>query len=162
MNSPIQQQAGAAGHDRETLLQSLEPLPLTGTAWPRWTKALAWLLVTIIGVQLVRTASGPAGAEATAAGAASIVVAFVGLLIMARYIQVSRVIITREGIEQTWFTRRTIRWDDIHYAKFVPLPASRRLICFTRRNRPVIFQAGTPELSAAFARIAIAYRRRGP
>jgi len=50
-------------------------------------------------------------------------------------------------------------WDELHFAKFVPLLGSKRLICFTARNRPVVFQAGNQELQIAFAKIALIYRK---
>ena len=37
---------------------------------------------------------------------------------------------------------------------------SKRLVVFTHRGRPVIFQGGTRELRAAFTQIAQVYRRR--
>jgi hypothetical protein len=92
--------------------------------------------------------------------AGSIVLCFIGLLVLARYMLVSVTSIDETGIQQSWLGRREIAWEDIQFAKFVPLLASKRLICFTRRGRPVVFQAGTRELQVAFARIALVYRRR--
>lgn len=144
----------------EALLETLGPLPVSGAAWPGWIKIMAWCVLALIGAKLIHTAISTSGQEISPVAAASVTITFMGLVIIARYMQTSVTTITREGIEQTWVTRRTIHWDDIHYAKFVPLPASKRLICFTRRSRPVIFQGGTPELSVAFAQIAVAYQRR--
>lgn len=146
--------------EKAALLQSLEPLPLSGTAWPGWCKAGIWIVLLVIGIQLIRTATSAAGQGIAPAASGSIIIAFGGLLVVARYIHTSTVRITHEGIEQSWITRRAIRWDDIRYAKFVPLPASKRLICFTGRSRPVVFQAGTPDLQTAFALIALTYYRR--
>src|SRR3546814_17032550 len=75
---------------------------------------------------------------------------------------VSETRITETGIEQSWFTRRKVAWDDIQFAKFIPLVASKRLVCFTATGHPVVFQAGPRELQIAFARIAVVYRRRPP
>jgi hypothetical protein len=80
--------------------------------------------------------------------------------VLARFMLVSQTRITEDGIEQSWLSKRRVAWQDIQYAKFIPLVASKRLICFTSRGRPVVFQAGTRELQIAFARIALVYRRK--
>jgi len=135
-------------------------LPIEGKAWPTWVKILVWVVVTAIGVQFVRVAMGFEGEPVNPYMAGSIVICFGGLLLVARVMAISTTRITKQGIEQTWITKRTIGWDDIQFAKFVPMIASKRLICFTGRTRPVIFQSGTPELHKAFAKIALVYRRR--
>jgi lysylphosphatidylglycerol synthetase-like protein (DUF2156 family) len=142
------------------LIQELGPLPLSGVAWPGWIKMLACVVLVLIGVQIVHTASGPVGQNISPMVAGSIILCFMGLVVLARYMLVSITSVTNEGIQQTWISRREVSWDDITFAKFVPLVASKRLICFTSRGRPVIFQAGTKELQIAFARIALVYRRR--
>jgi len=146
--------------ERQTLLEEIGPLPLRGMAWPVWIKVLAWAVLAVIAVQIVRTAASPAGVNVSPLIAASILVCYVALLVVGRYMSVSETQITQQGIRQTWITRREVSWDDIQFAKFIPFIASKRLICFTAQGRPVVFQAGTRELQVAFARIALAYRRR--
>lgn len=154
------------GHQRPSaeehaqLMQELGPLPLSGVAWPKWIKALVCAVLVFIGVQIAITAAGPVGQNISPMVAGSIMLCFVGLVVLARYMLVSVTSITHEGIRQTWLGRREVDWQDITFAKFVPLLASKRLICFTSRGRPVVFQAGTQELQIAFARIALVYRRR--
>lgn len=145
---------------QEQLLQTLGPLPISGTAWPGWIKILAWCVMTLIGAKLIQTAIGPSGQGINPVIAASVTITFMALLVVARCMQVSVTTITDEGIEQTWITRRAIQWDDITFAKFIPLLASKRLVCFTGRGRPLVFQGGTKELQIAFAQIALAYRKR--
>ena len=144
----------------EQLLQTLGPLPISGTAWPGWIKILAWCVMALIGVKLIQTAMGPSGQGVNPIVAASVTITFMALVVVARCMQVSITTITEEGIEQTWLTRRSIGWNDITFAKFIPLMASKRLVCFTGRGRPVIFQGGTKELQIAFAQIALVYRKR--
>ncbi|NGM86645.1 hypothetical protein G5B35_04910 [Parapusillimonas sp. SGNA-6] len=146
--------------EHRQLLAELAPLPIRGMAWPPWIKVLAVGILIFIGVQIVTTASGPVGRNISPMVAGSIVLCFIGLLVLARYMLVSVTSIDETGIQQSWLGRREIAWEDIQFAKFVPLLASKRLICFTRRGRPVVFQAGTRELQVAFARIALVYRRR--
>lgn len=146
--------------EHNALLQELGPLPIQGKAWPTWIKVLAVLTLLFIGVQIARTAAGPVGQQVSPYVAGSIILCFIGLVVLARFMLLSQTRITQNGIEQSWLTRRQIAWDDIQFVKFVPLVASKRLICFPTRGRPVIFQAGTRELNIAFARIAVVYRRR--
>jgi len=149
-----------SAEEHAALLTDLGALPIEGKAWPTWVKILVWVVVTAIGVQFVRVAMGFEGEPVNPYMAGSIVICFGGLLLVARVMAISTTRITKQGIEQTWITKRTIGWDDIQFAKFVPMIASKRLICFTGRTRPVIFQSGTPELHKAFAKIALVYRRR--
>ncbi|GAB2902890.1 hypothetical protein LSG25_12515 [Paralcaligenes sp. KSB-10] len=146
--------------ERSALLEEIGPLPLHGQAWPIWIKILAWIIVLIIGMQITYTATSPGGHNVSPLVAGSILVCFLALLVVARFMLVSETRITRIGIEQSWITRRQVAWEDIRFAKFIPLFTSKRLVCFTSRGRPVVFQAGTRELQVAFARIALVYRRR--
>nr|WP_202411678.1 hypothetical protein [Paracandidimonas lactea] len=141
-------------------MAELAPLPLQGKAWPTWIKVLAVVVLTLIGLKIGQIAASPLGQNISPAVSASIVLCFAGLIVLARYMIVSQTSITESGIEQTWLGKREIAWDQIQYAKFIPLVASKRLVCFPARGRPVVFQAGTRELQIAFARIALAYRRR--
>lgn len=146
--------------EHRQLLQDLGPLPLKGMAWPKWIKVLAWVVLIFIGVQIVQTAAGPVGQNVNPIVAGSIVLCFIALLVLGRYMLVSETCITETGIQQSWISKREVAWQDIQFAKFIPLVASKRLICFPARGRPVVFQAGTKELQIAFARIALVYRRK--
>ncbi len=146
--------------EREALLASLGPLPLSGPAWPGWVKGAGWAIVALLGLQIIVTAARVPPQSLDAVSAGVVVFGFVGLAVVARAMQKSVTTISADGLSQTWLTRRQVAWDEIHYAKFVPMLFSKRLIVFRRRGRPLVLQAGTPELQAAFARIALAYRRR--
>jgi hypothetical protein len=142
------------------LLAEIGPLPLKGMAWPKWIKFLACAILLFIGILIARTAASPVGQNINPLVAGSIIVCFIGLVVLARYMLVSETSINESGIQQSWLGRREVAWEDIQFAKFIPLVASKRLICFTSRGRPVVFQAGTKELQIAFARISLVYRRR--
>src|SRR5690625_3581420 len=145
---------------KDAVLETLGPLPISGTAFPRWIKILAWCILAAIGAKLIHTAISTRGQDIQPIVAASVTITFMALIVVARFMQTSVTTITTDGIEQTWITRRVITWDDIQFAKFIPLIASKRLVCFTGRGRPVTFQGGTRELQIAFAQISLAYRRR--
>ncbi len=146
--------------EHRSLLAEIGPLPLEGPAWPTWVKWLAWLVLALVIFRLVQVAAGPAGAMAGTTVKASLLVCVAGLAVLARFMHTSVTRITEKGLEQSWLSRREVAWEDISFAKFIPLVASKRLICFTGRGRPVTFQAGSRELEIAFARIALVYRRR--
>ncbi|MFT0849414.1 hypothetical protein VRY85_01355 [Achromobacter sp. F4_2707] len=146
--------------EQQQLFAEIGPLPLEGPACRRWVKWSAWLILAVVVVRLAQTAASPAGEMVSPAIKISLVVCVLGLALLARAMQTSVTRITEQGIEQSWISRRTIQWEEISFVKFVPLIASKKLICFTARGRPVTFQAGSRELEIAFARIALVYRRR--
>lgn len=151
-------QAPREGH--EELLKEIGPLPLEGPAWPSKVKWLAWIVLALVVFRLAQTAASPAGEMVGTAIKVSVLLCVIGLAVLTRTMHTSVTRITEDGIEQSWLGRKHISWGDISFVKFVPLIASKRLICFTPRGRPVTFQAGTRELEIAFARIALVYRRR--
>lgn len=153
---------GPTAQEHTALMHELGALPIRGMAWPTWTKVVVLLVLILIAAQLFSMATGPASHHVSHAVAAILIAGFLALVVAARFMMISETQVTEAGIEQSWFSRRHVAWDDIQYAKFIPLLASKRLVCFTATGRPVIFQAGTRPLSIAFARIAIVYRRRPP
>jgi hypothetical protein len=146
--------------ERSKLFEEIGPLPIQGAAWPRRIKILTCIVLIIIAYQIVKTAISPAAQDINPMVSGSIMLCFLALVVLARYMLVSETRISQKGISQTWLTRREIAWDDIQFTKFIPLIATKRLVCFTARGRPVIFQAGTRELEIAFAQISLVYRRK--
>lgn len=151
---------GPDTHEHRELISQIGPLPLEGQAWPTWVKWMAWLVLGLVVFRLAQAAASPVGQSVGTAIKLSLVICVVGLAVLARYMHTSVTRITEKGLEQSWLGRREITWDEITFAKFIPLIASKKLICFPARGRPVTFQAGTRELEIAFARIALTYRRR--
>jgi len=144
----------------KALLAEIGPLPLEGPAWPRWVVWLAWIVLAVVVSRLVLTAASPAGESVSTVVKASVILCVIGLAVLARAMHTSVTRITEKGLEQSWVGRREVAWNDISFAKFIPLISSKKLICFTARGRPVTFQAGSRELQIAFARISMVYRRR--
>ncbi len=152
--------SGPSAEERSALFEDIGPLPLHGQAWSTWIKIMAWVVLLVIAAQITRVATSPHTHSVNPLIAGSILACFMALLVLARFMLISETRITCNGIEQSWITRRQVVWDDIQFARFVPLIASKRLVCFTRQGRSVVFQGGTRELQVAFARIAQAYQRR--
>ncbi|MGB3423534.1 MAG: hypothetical protein WBF84_07705 [Castellaniella sp.] len=148
--------------EHEALMAQIEPLPLRGRAWPRWIAALAWIIMAVIAVRLIIVLQLSSEQEQALPMPviASLVVCFGALLWMSVHMWTSVTEVSDWGIRQSWITRREVPWTEIQSTKFIPLLASKKLVCFVQKGRPVTFQAGTPELQAAFARISLVYRKR--
>ncbi|ANY18449.1 membrane protein [Bordetella pseudohinzii] len=146
---------------RADLLQEIGPLPLNGQAWPDWVRILTWIVLAIIGLELLNSAIGLPPGRINMPLAAGVALAFLGLALVSWHMQVSITTIDDRGLHQSWFTRRDVAWDDIQSARFLPWLFSKRLVVVTRQGRPVVFQAGTRELQAAFGKISRLYRPGG-
>lgn len=146
--------------EHEALLREIRPLPLSGQAWSDWVRILAWIVLAIIGVQIVLTAIRTPPEQISPVMGVAVILCFLGLVLVSWHMQKSITTIDEAGIHQTWITRREVAWQDIHFAKFVPFLFSKRLVVFTQRGRPVVFQGGTRELQVAFAKISLLYRRK--
>ncbi|WP_459616055.1 hypothetical protein [Bordetella sp. 2513F-2] len=146
--------------DQSALLKEIGPLPLSGQAWPDWVRILAWVILAVIGVQIVSAAIRVPEDQVSPALALIVVLCFLGLALVSWHMQTSITTIDDRGMRQTWITRREVAWQDIHFAKFVPLLFSKRLVVFPKRGRPMVFQGGTRELQVAFAKISLLYRRQ--
>jgi len=146
--------------ERDTLLAEIGPLPLSGQAWPDWVRILAWIVLAIIGVQVIAAAIRLPEGQVSPVMAGIVILLFLALAVISWHMQTSVTVIDERGLRQSWITRREVAWQDIHSARFVPLLFSKRLVVFPRRGRPVVFQGGTRELQIAFAKISLLYRRR--
>lgn len=152
--------ARPSAEEHATLLAQMAPLPLRGRAWPRWIAALSWLIMALIVSRLVMVLQMPAEQALPMTVLASVMVCVGALLWVSAHMWTSTTEISEDGIRQTWLTRREVQWSEIQSTKFIPLLATKKLVCFVQKGRPVVFQAGTPELQAAFARISLVYRKR--
>lgn len=146
--------------EHAALLSRIAPLPLRGRAWPRWVGVIAWLVMALIAVRLFMVLRLAPEIALPLPVIASLVVCFGALLWMSWHMWTSVTEISDWGIRQTWISRREVSWDDIQSTKFIPLFASKKLVCFVQKGRPVVFQAGSAELQAAFARISLVYRKK--
>ena len=119
---------------------------------------MAWLLLAIIGARLGFLAA-TYGDQIAMPLMASIMLAYTGMVVVAFFMWTAHTTITEQGIRQDWILKREMRWDELKYAKFIPLFYSKRLLCFTNRGRPMVFQGASQELQVAFAHISLVYRR---
>ena len=80
----------------------------------------AWIVLAVISVQIVTTAVGLPPGQVTRWPAPSSCASSAwrwcnGIM------QISVTRIDESGLRQTWITRREVAWQDIQFAKFVPL-----------------------------------------
>jgi hypothetical protein len=146
--------------EHAALLAQITPLPLRGRAWPRWIGVIAWLIMAFIAVRLVIVLRLAPEISLPLPVIASLLVCFAALLWMSWHMWTSVTEISDWGIRQSWISRREVAWSEIQSTKFIPLFASKKLVCFVQKGRPLVFQAGSPELQAAFARISLVYRKK--
>lgn len=133
-------------------------VPLTGRSWPKHIAILAWVIIAIIGARLGFIATSYGDQVATTL-IASVILAYCGMIVVAYFMLVGRTTINEKGIRQDWILKREISWDELKFAKFVPLFFSKRLICFTKKGRPIVFQGASTDLQIAFAHISLVYKR---
>ncbi|WP_066418582.1 hypothetical protein [Bordetella ansorpii] len=144
--------------EHAALLNEIGPLPLSGQAWPDWVRILAWIVLATVGVQAISAAIRMPQEHANWFMAGFVALCFLALGFVSLYMQTSVTTIDENGLHQSWIRPRDIAWQDIHFARFIPLLFSKRLVVFPHRGRPVVFQGGTRELQAAFVKISALYR----
>ena len=52
MTSPV---SAPPPEELAALLRAIGPLPLSGQAWPDWVRILTWVILAVLGVQVVTT-----------------------------------------------------------------------------------------------------------
>ena len=155
--------APASGADiaaeRAALLRELE-LPVSGPAYRGWIKGAAWAVLAVLTAQIVATGLRVPAESLNQTFTLTVLLCYLGLAVLTVLMQRSVTTIDARGLHQTWFGRRHVAWDDVHYVKFVPYPFGKRLVVFNRSGRFTTFLAASRPVEIAFARIALVYRRR--
>lgn len=146
--------------EQEALLAEIGPLPLSGQAWPDWVRILAWIVLAVLGMQAISAAIRMPQDQFNLLMAGVAIVAFLALAVLSWHMQMSITTIDETGLHQSAIRQRRVAWQDIRFARFVPLMFTQRLVVIPRRGRPVVFQGGTRELQVAFAKISMLYRSR--
>jgi hypothetical protein len=126
--------------------------PLRGPTYGRTLRALATVIVLGLLWALLRLALD-AGMSA---------VLWLAPVLLGPYavLMTAATTIDAEGICQGGLLRRRVRWDEIAHAKVGGTPLARRLNVRTITGRFVSLRAGSPQLLAAFERIAAAFPLR--
>lgn len=146
--------------EQAQLKDNLGDLPITGPAWPRWVKLVALLVLSLVVMQAGLTVQKAGLASLSNTGGLFLLIVFIGLSFITYFMQHSVTTIDENGIRQSWFTKRQVGFHEMSFAKFVPMLASKRLIVFVKKGRPIVFQAGSQDLQVAFAKISLQFKDR--
>lgn len=146
--------------EQAQLKDNLGALPISGQAWPKWVKWVALAVMSLVLMQAGITVQ-KTGVEALMnIGGLFLLMVFIGLAFITYFMQHSVTTIDEEGIRQSWYSKREVKFSEMSFAKFVPMLASKRLIVFVKKGRPIVFQAGTKDLQMAFAKISLQFKDR--
>jgi hypothetical protein len=132
--------------------------PVSGPAYGRFFRLLATAMVLGVLAMAVRaTLLLPDDVQA-AQGYWILGIGMLALLASYWVLMRSTTIIDGQGIRQSGLTDKKVAWHELHSARLFGPPFARRLMVRTANGRFRFFFGGSPELLAAFARIAQAYR----
>jgi hypothetical protein len=133
--------------------------PVSGPAYGRTFRWLASaMLVFVLAMAARATLNLPADQQA-AQGYWILGIGLLGLIASYWVFLRSTTTIDANGIRQSGLTDKKVEWREVYSARLFGPPFARRLMVRTTRGRFRFFFGGSPELLAAFARIAQAYRR---
>ena len=125
----------AAPH--QALFDTLGPLPVTGRSWPKPIALLAWIIIAIIGARLGFIATSYGDQVATPL-IASVVLAYTGMIVVAFYVDRSPP--SPNTASNRIVLKRELSWDELNSPNLCRF-FLKRLICFPKRGRPIVFKA---------------------
>jgi hypothetical protein len=132
--------------------------PVSGPAYGRFFRLLATAMVLGVLAMAVRaTLLLPDDVQA-AQGYWILGIGMLALLASYWVLMRSTTIIDGQGIRQSGLTDKKVAWHEVRSARLFGPPFARRLMVRTANGRFRFFFGGSPQLLAAFARIAQAYR----
>lgn len=121
--------------------------PVEGPAFPLLVKLLASALVAGMLVTAARVGGGLLEQSWTPTGLGLMLAAVVLVLWCLAWIWRSRTRVDADGIGQTWFWRKSVRWADVTQARFIAVRRlewilAPRLVVRTRSGSVMLFHAG--------------------
>ena len=132
--------------------------PVVGPAYGRFFRLLATAMVLAVLAMAARATLQLPPDVAAAQGYWLLGVGMLALLASYWVLMRSTTTVDALGIRQSGLTDKKVAWVEVHSARLFGPPFARRLMVRTANGRFRFFFGGTPELLAAFARIAQAYR----
>jgi hypothetical protein len=133
--------------------------PVSGPAYGRTFRVLASAMLLLVLAMAARATLYLPDDEQAAQGYWILGVGLLGLVASYWVFLRSTTTIDANGIRQTGLTEKKVEWRELYSARVFGPPFARRLIVRTINGRFRFFFGGSPELLAAFARVAQAYRR---
>ena len=135
------------------------PQPVSGPAYGRTFRVLATALLLFVLLMAARATLTLPDDHQAAQGYWLLGIGLLGLLASYWVFLRSTTTIDAKGIRQSGLTDKKVEWREVYSARLWGPPFARRLIVRTVNGRFRFFFGGSPEVLAAFARIAQAYRR---
>jgi hypothetical protein len=131
-----------------------------GPAFPPLVKLLATVMVVVLLAQGAQVLRPMLQQDWTAAGAAFIAGALVLVGWTLAWIWRSRTGVDGEGIRQTWFWSKSVRWEDVVQARLVVVPGMEwlvapRLIVRRRTGGVLVFHVGSAAVRAQLAKVLL-------
>lgn len=132
--------------------------PVSGPAYGRTFRALATTMLLAVVAMAARATLQLPDDEAAAQGYWLLGIGMLALIASYWVLMRSTTTIDGAGIRQSGLTDKKVEWRELRSARVFGPPFARRLMVRTVNGRFRFFFGGSPELLAAFARIAQAYR----
>jgi len=132
--------------------------PVSGPAYGRSFRALATAMLLAVVVMAARATLQLPDDQAAAQGYWLLGIGMLALVASYWVLMRSTTTIDAAGIRQSGLTDKKVEWREVRSARIFGPPFARRLMVRTANGRFRFFFGGSPELLAAFARIAQAYR----
>lgn len=133
---------------------------VSGASYSLLYRATASVLVIAVLAQGASVMTRGPGIEAFGSTLVWFGLALVALLVTYVMMMRARTMVDATGLRQSGLIERRVDWGDLHTARLAGFAFSRRMIVRSTFGQYRVFFAGTPELAAAFERIAAAYPAR--
>ncbi len=133
--------------------------PVSGPAYGRTFRTLATVMLLLVVAMAARATLYLPDDQQAAQGYWLLGIGLLGLVASYWVFLRSTTTIDAKGIRQSGLTDKKVEWREMYSARLFGPPFARRLMVRTVSGRFRFFFGGSPELLAAFARIAQAYRR---
>jgi hypothetical protein len=130
------------------------PQPVSGPAYGRFFRLLATAMVLVVLAMAARATLRLPEDVAAAQGYWLLGIGMLALLASYWVLMRSTTTIDAHGIRQSGLTDKQVGWHELRSARLFGPPFARRLMVHTANGRLRYFFGGSPELLAAFARIA--------
>jgi hypothetical protein len=135
------------------------PQPVSGPAYGRFFRVLATAMLLGVLAMAARATLQLPDDVAAAQGYWLLGIGMLALIGSYWVMMRSKTTIDAAGIRQSGLTEKQATWQEVRSARLFGPPFARRLMVRKASGRLLFFFGGSPELLAAFGRIAQAYRR---
>ncbi len=133
--------------------------PVSGPAYGRTFRVLATAMLLLVVAMAARATLNLPDDQQAAQGYWILGIGLMGLVASYWVFLRSATTLDAKGIRQSGLTDKKVEWREIYSARVFGPPFARRLMVRTLSGRFRFFFGGSPEVLAAFDRVAQAYKR---